>query len=111
MNHHTFCLAIISIIKWIHNVYLYLILPSILSYILSFVPQKYQNGETSGDEEEFLNALRSSVEIIVNRMGSNSARGRSIATDSSVQTLFMTINAMHPELMKHLSGLEESRSE
>ena len=70
--------------------------------------QKYQNGETD-DEQEFLNALRSSIEIFVNRMKSNSQRSRSIANDSSVQTLFMTINAMHPRLMKYIADQEDAR--
>ena len=76
--------------------------------------QKYQNGEvnsTQSDQEEFLNALRSSIEIFVNRMKSNSLRGRSIANDSSVQTLFMTINQMHPQLMKHMGEQEDARGQ
>ena len=72
--------------------------------------QKYQNGEVD-DEEQFLNALRSSIEIFCNRMRSNQARGRSIANDSSVQTLFMTINTMHPQLMEYMQKQEESRCE
>ncbi len=72
--------------------------------------QKFQNGEdTTEDEEQFLNAMRSSIEIFVNRMKSNSMRGRSIANDSSVQSLFMTINAMHPQLLKHMEKQEEQR--
>ena len=42
-------------------------------------------------------------------MRSDSQRGRSIANDSSVQTLFMTINAMHPQLMEYISKQEEAR--
>lgn len=56
---------------------------------------KQQNGEVDTQMEEFVNALRSQVEIFVNRMKSNSSRGRSIANDSSVQTLFLNITAMH----------------
>ncbi|XP_013414877.1 hepatocyte growth factor-regulated tyrosine kinase substrate [Lingula anatina] len=73
------------------------------------VQEQYQNGETN-DEDQFLNALRSSIEIFVNRMKSDSMRGRNIANDSAVQTLFMTINAMHPELMKHMSQQEDLRA-
>jgi growth factor-regulated tyrosine kinase substrate len=77
--------------------------------------QKYQNGETgttAADEEreQFLAALRSSIEIFVNRMRSNSQRNRSIANDSSVQTLFMTLTAMHPQLMRHIQEQEDQRS-
>ena len=78
--------------------------------------QKYKNGETvnvAGDEEreQFLAALRSSIEIFVNRMRSNSQRNRSIANDSSVQTLFMTLSAMHPQLMRHIQDQEDQRSQ
>lgn len=74
-----------------------------------FVP-KYQNGEVD-EEDQFLNALRSSIEIFVNRMRSNSLRGRSIANDSSVQTLFLTINSMHPQLIKYMDQQDEARGE
>ena len=77
-----------------------------------FSPQQnYQNGEVNDGESQFLNALNSSIEIFCNRMRSNQQRGRSIANDSSVQTLFMTINAMHPQLMKYVSHQEDSRGE
>lgn len=56
---------------------------------------KQENGEIDTQLEEFVGGLRSQVEIFVNRMKSNSSRGRSIANDSSVQTLFMNITAMH----------------
>ncbi|PSN50749.1 hypothetical protein C0J52_01205 [Blattella germanica] len=49
------------------------------------------------------------VEIFVNRMKSNSSRGRSIANDSSVQTLFMNITAMHSRLLKHIQQQDDSR--
>lgn len=73
------------------------------------VSEKYQNGEV-GEEQQFLNALRSSIEIFVNRMKSNSTRGRSIANDSSVQTLFLTLNTMHPQLLKYVNQQDESRA-
>ena len=69
----------------------------------------YQNGETDEDPEQFLNALNSSVKIFVNRMRSNCQRGLSIATDSSVQSLFNVISNMHPQLMKYVQGQEDLR--
>jgi len=76
--------------------------------------QQYQNGEalaggSAEDREQFLAALRSSIEIFVNRMRSNSQRGRSIANDSSVQTLFMTLTAMHPQLLQYIHEQEDQR--
>ena len=79
--------------------------------------QRYQNGEMSSDSgsaedrEQFLSALRSSIEIFVNRMRSNSQRGRSIANDSSVQTLFMTLTAMHPQLLQYVHQQEDQRGD
>lgn len=54
---------------------------------------------------------RSQVEIFVNRMKSNSSRGRSIANDSSVQTLFLNITAMHSRFVsKYNLDLHEMNS-
>lgn len=60
-----------------------------------FAVTKQQNGEVDSEIEHFVSELRSQVEIFVNRMKSNSSRGRSIAIDSSVQSLFMTVTDMH----------------
>ncbi|XP_076183145.1 hepatocyte growth factor regulated tyrosine kinase substrate isoform X2 [Ptiloglossa arizonensis] len=70
---------------------------------------KQQNGEVDSQMEEFVNALRSQVEIFVNRMKSNSSRGRSIANDSSVQTLFLNITAMHSRLLRYIQEQDDSR--
>ena len=76
--------------------------------------EKLQNGDSSsasdGDKEKFLEALRSSIEIFVNRMSSNSARGRPISNDSAVQTLFLSLSQMHPQLLQYIQEQEESRT-
>merc|ERR1712013_771973 len=59
--------------------------------------------------DEFTGSLRTQLEIFVNRMKSNSSRGRPIANDSSVQTLFMNIMTMHGKLVRHIQEQEESR--
>lgn len=74
--------------------------PSAPNIISSPMPQKIvvakqQNGKVESEMEDFVEALKSQVEIFVNRMKSNSSRGRSIANDSSVQGLFLNITAMH----------------
>ncbi|KAH3861980.1 hepatocyte growth factor-regulated tyrosine kinase substrate-like [Dreissena polymorpha] len=74
------------------------------------VQEAYQNGETEEDPDQFLRALNSSVEIFVNRMRSNSQRGRSIAVDSSVQSLFNVISNMHPQLMKYIQHQDDLRA-
>ncbi|XP_015436469.1 PREDICTED: hepatocyte growth factor-regulated tyrosine kinase substrate isoform X2 [Dufourea novaeangliae] len=73
------------------------------------VVAKQQNGEVDSQMEEFVNALRSQVEIFVNRMKSNSSRGRSIANDSSVQTLFLNITAMHSRLLRYIQEQDDNR--
>ncbi|XP_077260053.1 hepatocyte growth factor regulated tyrosine kinase substrate [Temnothorax americanus] len=70
---------------------------------------KQENGEIDTQMEEFVGGLRSQVEIFVNRMKSNSSRGRSIANDSSVQTLFMNITAMHSRLLRYIQEQDDSR--
>ncbi|XP_069685273.1 hepatocyte growth factor-regulated tyrosine kinase substrate isoform X2 [Periplaneta americana] len=71
--------------------------------------QRQENGETDSEMEEFVATLKTQVEILVNRMKSDSSRGRSIANDSSVQTLFMNITAMHSRLLKHIQQQDDSR--
>ncbi|XP_044732891.1 hepatocyte growth factor-regulated tyrosine kinase substrate isoform X2 [Chrysoperla carnea] len=67
--------------------------------------------QTTDDPEmdDFVAALKSQVEIFVNRMKSNSSRGRSIANDSSVQTLFMNITAMHSRLLRYIQQQDDER--
>jgi len=72
------------------------------------VEESLQNGEVPIDME-LVNNLRTSVEIFVNRMRSDEIRGRSIANDSTVQTLFQSINNMHPTLIQYMNELEEKR--
>ncbi|KAH9503961.1 hypothetical protein Btru_067460, partial [Bulinus truncatus] len=70
----------------------------------------YQNGDTDDSQEQFLSALQGSLEIFVNRMRSNSQRGRPIANDTAVQSLFAVISEMHPQLMTHIQEKEEDRA-
>ncbi|GFO17365.1 hepatocyte growth factor-regulated tyrosine kinase substrate [Plakobranchus ocellatus] len=70
----------------------------------------YQNGDTDSSHAQFLSALQGSLEIFVNRMRSNSQRGRPIANDSAVQSLFAVISEMHPQLMTHIQEKEDERA-
>ena len=83
-------------------------------------PQTYDTVKIKGTEnvlqteteiDEFVNTLRSQVEIFVNRMKSNSSRGRSISNDTSVQTLFMNITAMHSKLLRYIEQQDDNRGE
>lgn len=42
-------------------------------------------------------------------MKSNSSRGRSIANDTSVQTLFLNITAMHSRLLRCIQKQDDQR--
>lgn len=68
-----------------------------------------ENGVADNDLEEFIQTLKSQVEIFINRMKSNSSRGRSIANDTSVQTLFMNITAMHSKLLRYIQEHDDNR--
>lgn len=86
----------------------------------SFILSRCQMGSTQAppdgpqdenDEarEQFMLALSSSIDVFVNRMSSNSARGRSIINDSAVQTLFATLQNMHPQLLSYIQSQEDKR--
>jgi len=73
------------------------------------LPPALAGGANDPELDEFVTTLRTQVEIFVNRMKSNSSRGRSITNDSSVQTLFMNTMAMHSKLLKHIQDQEDRR--
>ncbi|KAH8293168.1 hypothetical protein KR044_009654, partial [Drosophila immigrans] len=66
----------------------------------------------SADElqiDDFAANMRAQVEIFVNRMKSNSSRGRSICNDSSVQTLFMTLTSLHSQQLCYIKEMDDKR--
>ena len=74
-------------------------------------PQTYQNGASEPELDQFVATICSQLEIFVNRMKSNSSRGRPIANDSSVQTLFMNVTAMHSQLLHNIQLQDDQRGE
>lgn len=58
---------------------------------------------------EFVATFRAQLEIFVNRLKSNQSRGRPIANDTAVQSLFVNITAMHGQLLLHLQQQEARR--
>ncbi|CAB3229976.1 unnamed protein product [Arctia plantaginis] len=84
------------------------------SEIVEDFPKASTNKQQDDDAEdkeidEFVESLKSQVEIFVNRMKSNSSRGRSIANDTAVQTLFMNITAMHSRLLRYIQQQDDKR--
>lgn len=59
--------------------------------------------------DEFAGSMKGQLEIFVNRMKSNSSRGRTISTDSSVQTLFMTLTSLHSRLLNYIKDVDDKR--
>lgn len=59
--------------------------------------------------DDFAANMRTQVEIFVNRMKSNSSRGRSISNDSSVQTLFMTLTSLHSQQLSYIKEMDDKR--
>ncbi|GIY88146.1 hepatocyte growth factor-regulated tyrosine kinase substrate [Caerostris extrusa] len=83
--------------------------PSNINNYGNRITEKYQNGEVD-ELTDFLANLRTTVEIFVNRMKSNSSRGRPIANDTHVQSLFMNITNMHSQLLKYVNEQDDLRA-
>lgn len=82
---------------------------NVSSLTLKINDLRSQNGE-SDDLDDFMNSLRSSLEIFNNRMKSNASRGRSIAVDSTIQSFFMNLTVIHSQLLKSIQDQEEKRA-
>ena len=65
--------------------------------------------EETTDLDRFVCTLRKSLDMFINRMNSNKIRGRPIANDSSVQSLFLSITNQHSELIKHMQEEDDRR--
>lgn len=85
--------------------------PSAPSPMPSSISLNVQKSSSDQDAEidDFTSTMRTQVEIFVNRMKSNSSRGRSIANDTSVQTLFMNITSMHSRLLTFIKEMDDKR--
>lgn len=79
------------------------------SSIISLNNIQKTSSEKDAEIDEFTQTMRTQVEIFVNRMKSNSSRGRSIANDTSVQTLFMNITSMHSRLLTYIKEMDDKR--
>ncbi len=67
--------------------------------------------EQAEEIDTFMDSLRGQIEMFVNRMKSNSSRGRHISNDTSVQGLFMNITALHSQLLMYIQAQDDSRGE
>ncbi|KAI1291793.1 Hepatocyte growth factor-regulated tyrosine kinase substrate [Halotydeus destructor] len=67
------------------------------------------NGDNNEELEGFLGSLRSALVTFHNRMNSNKARGRPVANDTSVQSLFINITNMHSQLLRYIQEQDDER--
>ncbi|CBY43126.1 unnamed protein product, partial [Oikopleura dioica] len=75
-----------------------------------------QTGETEDEKKKkeekakFLKNLSASLDIFANRMRANQARGKPIASDATVQTLFQQVSNLQPTLLQNMAEAEERRT-
>ena len=72
--------------------------------------QQQQQKECEGDLV-LAESLLKNLDLFHNLLNDTQAQGRSPATDSSVQSLYGTLNAMHPELLRVMDQLEKERED
>ncbi|VDO16000.1 unnamed protein product [Rodentolepis nana] len=65
---------------------------------------------TSPKTEEFLSALKKSLDVFNNRMKVCNQRGRPVSADNTLQTLFRTLHQMNMQLMQYSADLETRRT-
>jgi len=59
--------------------------------------------------DEFVSETRQILELYINRMKSDSIRGRSITNDTAVQSMFIQLQHLHPKLLSYIKYLEDAR--
>lgn len=71
-----------------------------------------QNAEEiriNNEMDEFVEELKKLLELYINRMKSDSMRGRSITNDTAVQSLFLQLQHLHPKLLSYIKYQEDAR--
>lgn len=64
---------------------------------------------SSGISNPMLSSIKNTLDLFVRRMQEVNASGRSIATDMSVQTMFQSLTAMHPQLLAEIDTLKQEK--
>ncbi|VDP04911.1 unnamed protein product [Soboliphyme baturini] len=60
--------------------------------------------------QQFSQNLLETILLFCNRIKMDQNRGRSLISDSSVQTMFMTLTSMHSQLLKYLQEVDDNRT-
>lgn len=80
----------------------------------SFILQNDTTAEEAAEKEQnskFCKNLSASLDIFMNRMKADQARGKPISMDVTVQTLFKQITELHPALLDKMQKLEDKRTD
>ena len=56
-------------------------------------------------------AVRSTVEQFVHQLRTVSGAGGGVATDPVILSLYQTLNALHPQLLKQIDDIQQQKSE
>ena len=57
--------------------------------------------------DTFIEDVKKTLELYINRMKSDSMRGRSITNDTAVQSLFLQLQHLQPKLMSYIKYKED----
>lgn len=68
------------------------------------------NSPTSEVSEAMVKTFQGNVEMLLERMQKVSGQGKHIAMDATVQSLFQTVSAMHPQILRLIEDQEEEKA-
>lgn len=66
--------------------------------------------QVSEVSEAMIKNFQSNVEMLIERMQKVSGQGKHIAMDATVQSLFQTVSAMHPQILRLIEEQEEEKA-
>lgn len=66
--------------------------------------------ENVENSDAFVKTISQSIDMFINRMQTVQLKGKHVAMDSTVQSLFQSLSAMHPQLMKLIEDEEDNKA-
>ncbi|KAM7448598.1 hypothetical protein ABFA07_003502 [Porites harrisoni] len=69
-----------------------------------------ESSEVSEVSEAMIKNFHNNVEMLLERMQKVSGQGKHIAMDATVQSLFQTVSAMHPQILRLIEEQEEEKA-
>ena len=74
-------------------------------------PQEEQGSDEREGDKVLAESLKKNLQLFTSLLTDAQMQGRSPATDPSVQSLYGTLNSMHPELLRVMESLERRREQ